>query len=118
MAYPQDGWITQTGLLGYSVCRYLKFKELDDPEHCFERNTNLVNPSSGEVMERTSASFAAVFFISQPVNSVAVTTAAKNMAFFPALFSEKQPCPIFTFTYEFEGLKHHIHKINLVQDVL
>ena len=115
---PQNGGITQTRLLGYSVCRNFKFKELYNPEYCFERNPNLANPSSGKVMERISTSFTAVFFASQTINSVVVTTAAKNMAFFPALFSEKKTCPIFSFTYEFEGIKHHIHKIVLVQDAL
>jgi hypothetical protein len=40
------------------------------------------------------------------------------MAFFPALFPEKKTCPIFSFTYEFKGLKQHIHTIVLVQDAL
>jgi hypothetical protein len=115
---PQDSGITQTRLLGYSVCRNFKFKELYYPEHRFEWNPNLVNPTSGKVMERISAPFAAVLFTSQTINSVAVTIAAKNVAFFPALFPEKKTCPIFSFTYEFEGLKHHIHKIVLVQDAL
>lgn len=118
VAYPQDSGITQTGLLGNSVCRNFKFKELYNPEHCFERNPNLVNPTSGKVMERISAAFATIFFACQTINSVTVTTAAKNMAFFPALFPEKKTCSIFSFPYEFKGLKQHIHKIVLVQDAL
>lgn len=115
---PQDSGITQTGLLSNSVRRNFKFKELYNPEHCFKRNPNLANPTSGKVVERIPTPFAAVLFTSQTINSVAMTTAAKNMAFFPALFPEKKTCPIFSFTYEFKGLKQHIHKIVLVQDAL
>jgi hypothetical protein len=72
-------------------------------------------------MNGVSAAFTAEFSAFQSIDFIAVTSAAENMAIFPAEFPEEQSGPVFCFPYEFKGFKltkTHMHKIILVQDVL
>lgn len=121
MTHPQDRRIAQTDLRSHPVCRNIEFKELYDPQQFFQRYPALPDPSIREVMKGISAAFTAESSAFQTIDSVPVTSAAENMAIFPAEFPEEQSGPVFCFPYEFKGFKltkSHMHKIILVQDAL
>lgn len=118
MTGSQNSRVAQSSLLSDPIGRDFQFKELDDPQESFKGEAELPDPSLGEVMKGNSTSFATVFFTLQTIDSIAPTTAAENMALFPAVFPEKKTGFILCFPYELKGTKQHMHKINLVQDVL
>lgn len=121
VTYSQDGRIAQANLGGHLMSGDIEFKELDDPQQLFKRNTASSNPPIREVMKGVSAAFATEFLAFQTIDFIAVTITAENMAVFPAEFPEEQSGPVFCFPYEFKGFeltKAHMHKIIPVQDPL
>ena len=110
--------IAQPCLLRNLTSRHFQFKELNDPQPCFKRNINRIQPSIRKVLKAFTASFAAVSAIANPINFIAVTIAAKNMAVFPAIFFEIFSSSKLGFTYGFKGVKGHRYKINLVPNLL
>ena len=105
MAGSQNSRIAQSGLLSDPISGNFQFKELNDPQEGLKREAKPSDPSFGKVVEGDSTSFAPVFFTLQTIDSKAPTTAAENMAFFPAVFSEKKTGSILCFPYELKGTK-------------
>lgn len=94
--------ITKINLLGYLSGRYFKFKELYNPKPFFIRYFKLIKPSRSKIMELISTALTVVSFIRNSIDFIALTPGAKNMAFFPAVFSKEQTGFIFSFTDEFK----------------
>jgi hypothetical protein len=92
--------ITQTDLLSDPSGRNLQFKELDDPQPLLMADLNAIDPTVTEVMEGILTPLATVPFAQQPIDFIAVTSAAKNMPFFPAESTQIQPGTVFTFDDE------------------
>lgn len=80
--------ITDPQLLSDLPGRNLQFKKLKDPKPDLVRNFNLINPAVREVVKGIAAALAAVFFASNPVDFIAATSCAKNMAILPAELTE------------------------------
>ena len=99
--------ITQSDLLSNLAARELYFKEFDDPQPALIRNSQPVDPSAREVMERITAPFAAVPLAHDPIDCSAPTPWTQNVAIFPARFFKEQSGSIFRFPEEFEGLELH-----------
>jgi len=110
---PQDGdrfehrGITQSHLLGDPAARQLYFKELNDPQPALIRNSQPVNPSTGEVMERVTTTLAPVPSAHDPVDFLAATPCTKNTAVFCTRFFKEQSGSIFRFSDELKGLEFH-----------
>jgi hypothetical protein len=95
--------ITQADLLSDPAGRDLQFKELDDPQPLLMADLDTIDPAVAEVMKGVLTSLATVSFTQQPVDFIAVTPAAKNVALFPAEFTQIQPGTVFTFDDELKG---------------
>ena len=99
----QSRGITQTNLLSNPASGDFQFKELDDPQPLLRADFDIVDPAVTEVMEGVLTPLATVSFAQQPVDFIAITSAAKNMPFFPAEFTQIQPGTVFTFDDELKG---------------
>ena len=95
-------WITQFNLLRYLSCRYLKFKKLNYPEPLLVWYFNPIKPSITKVMERISTTFTSISFVNNSIYFIAITSCAKNMAIFPAIFLKKQTSLVLCFAYIFK----------------
>lgn len=110
--------IAQPNLIGEPAGRYLQFKEFDDSQPLFRADFDTVYPPVTEVMKGVVALLATVSFAYQPVDFIAVASAAKNMPFFPAEFVDIHSGTVFTFDDEIKGFKFHLHYYNLMQELL
>lgn len=95
--------ITQAHLLSNPAGRDFQFKELDDPQPLLGTNFSFTDPTVTEVMEGVVTPLTSVFFTQQPVDFIAITSAAKNMPLFPAEFTQIQSGTVFTFDDELKG---------------
>jgi hypothetical protein len=103
----QNRGITYGGLFGDFSGRYFKFKELQNPQPFFETYFDFVYPASGEVVKCVFTSWAAVSFAQKSVYSVTAAGGAKNVTFFPAVFSYEKSGSVFAFSDELKGFKFH-----------
>jgi hypothetical protein len=84
--------------------RDFEFEEFKDPEPGLGRDFDLVEPPTGEIMEGKAASGAAIFRTVNPVDFIAATLCAKNMAVSPAKTPQVESSLIFCLNNEFEGI--------------
>ena len=99
--------ITQSDLLSNLAARELYFKELDDPQPALIRNSQPVDPSAREVMERIATAFTAVPFVNNPIDFSAPTPCTENTAISCTRFFKEQAGSIFRFSDELKGLELH-----------
>ena len=79
----KDSRITETNLLTDLPCRQLQFKQLNDPKPISATNPDLVNPSSGEIMEGILTASTSKLFTGDSVYGVAATSTAETTVIFP-----------------------------------
>jgi len=101
-------------VFGCLASRDFKLKELDKPRPIFVRDIEPVDPPSGKVVKGVAATFAAIPFAGNPVDLIAPTSIAKNMATFPAMLSEIETCSIFGPNYVFKAFYEHLAHCTLL----
>lgn len=80
---PQCGRVAKADLLGDLSCRKLQLKELNDPKPLFITDSELIEPSSGKVMEGVTTAFASESFTSDSINFIASASDAETTVVFP-----------------------------------
>jgi hypothetical protein len=95
--------IANPELLRYLPGREFEFEELKDPEPGLGRDFDFIKPATGEVVKSVSTVFAAELLIADSIDFIAPTTTAKNVAVFPAEFTQITSRLIFCVNNEFKG---------------
>jgi hypothetical protein len=103
----EHGRITQPDLLGDLSGGQLHLKELNDPQPPLIRNSQPVDPSAREIMERITAPLAAVPLADDPVDFSASTPCTENTAILCTHFFKEQSGTTFGFSDELKRLELH-----------